>query len=130
MEDTQQPVPRWISGIEPAKELFSATGTQILELECREQPARLHELIAAYRSDKMIRAELNKMSELASRPGPIFFIGMGASFCSSISSSVLLQTHGRLSFPLDAGEWLYYGLPTRNQAALSVLLTTSGESAE
>lgn len=130
MEDTQQPVPRWISGIEPAKELFSATGTQILELECREQPARLHELIAAYRSDKMIRAELNKMSELASRPGPIFFIGMGASFCSSISSSVLLQTHGRLSFSLDAGEWLYYGLPTRNQAALSVLLTTSGESAE
>ena len=130
MEDTKKPAPRWISGIEPAKELLSATGTQILEVECREQAARINELIVAYRSDRAIRAELKKLREIAARPGPVFFIGMGASFCSSISGSVLLQTHGRLSFSLDAGEWLHYALPTWSQAALSILLTTSGESAE
>jgi glucosamine--fructose-6-phosphate aminotransferase (isomerizing) len=130
MEDARKPAPRWISGIEPAKELLSATGTQILELECREEPVRLNELIAEYRSDSAIRSELEKLREIAARPGPVFFVGMGASFCSSISGSVLLQTNGRLSFSLDAGEWLHYALPTWSQAALSVLLTTSGESAE
>ena len=57
MEDAKKPAPRWISGIEPAKELLSATGTQILELECREQPVRLNELISAYCSDIAIRTE-------------------------------------------------------------------------
>ena len=43
---------------------------------------------------------------------------------------MLLQSHGRLSFSIDAGEWLHYSLPVWGEAALSVLLTTSGESAE
>jgi glutamine---fructose-6-phosphate transaminase (isomerizing) len=55
---------------------------------------------------------------------------MGASLCSSISGSVLLQTHGRPSFSVDAGEWLHYSSSVWDDAALSVLLTTSGESAE
>ena len=55
---------------------------------------------------------------------------MGASYCSSFSGSVLLQTHGRPSFSVDAGEWLHYAQPIWDDAALSVLLTTSGESAE
>lgn len=55
---------------------------------------------------------------------------MGASFCSSLGGSILLQTHGRSSFSIDAGEWLHYGWPTWDDAALSILLTTSGESAE
>jgi glucosamine--fructose-6-phosphate aminotransferase (isomerizing) len=130
MENTNKSAPRWISGIEPPKELLAATGTQILELECREQPARLSELLTAYSSDATIRTELAKLRDIAANPGPIFFIGMGGSFCSSISSSIILQSHGRLSFSLDAGEWLRYALPIWGEAALSVLLTTSGESAE
>ena len=55
---------------------------------------------------------------------------MGASYCSSFSGSVLLQTHGRPSFSVDAGEWLHYAQPVWDDAALSVLLTASGESAE
>jgi glucosamine--fructose-6-phosphate aminotransferase (isomerizing) len=55
---------------------------------------------------------------------------MGASLCSSISGSVYLQTHGRPSFSMDAGEWLHYGATVWDDAALSILLTNSGESAE
>jgi glutamine---fructose-6-phosphate transaminase (isomerizing) len=122
--------PRWISGVEPPKELLGANGTQVLEYECRQQPEKLAELLKAYREDADVRASLKRMAELAKRPGPVLFIGMGGSFCSALSGSTLLQTHGRSSFSIDAGEWLHYGLPTWNDAALSVLLTTSGESAE
>jgi len=130
MGEVSQKAPRWISGIEPSKELLAANGTQILEIECREQPDRLRDLIRAYRSDPALRAELKKFRDIAAKKGPILFIGMGASFCSSISGSVLLQTHGRSSYSVDAGEWLHYARPTWDDAALSVLLTTSGESAE
>ncbi|WP_114207103.1 SIS domain-containing protein [Acidisarcina polymorpha] len=122
--------PRWINGVEPPGELLAANGIQILEYECREQPRRLRDLIQAYRSDPAIRAQLQSFRELAKKDGPIFFIGMGASFCSSFSGSVLLQTHNRLSVSLDAGEWLHYGRSVWDDSALSVLLTTSGESAE
>jgi len=121
---------RWISGVEPAKEVLAADGTQILEMECREQPARLLDLIQAYTSDPVIRAQFETLRRLASKPGPVLFLGMGASLCSSISGSVLLQSKGRSCFSLDAGEWLHYGMPTWGSAALSILLTTSGESAE
>jgi glucosamine--fructose-6-phosphate aminotransferase (isomerizing) len=122
---------RWISGIEPPKELLSCTGTQILEIECREQPARLKELIRAYATDPTIRSALASLREAAAaRHGPVMFIGMGASFCSAISGSTFLQTHARPSFAVDAGEWLHYGASVWNDAALSILLTTSGESAE
>jgi glutamine---fructose-6-phosphate transaminase (isomerizing) len=122
---------RWISGIEPASELLSATGAQILEIECREQPGKLRQLIHEYASDASTRSELAKFREAAaSAPGPVLFVGMGASYCSAISGSVLLQTHGRLSFAIDAGEWLHYGNSIWHDAALSILLTTSGESAE
>jgi glucosamine--fructose-6-phosphate aminotransferase (isomerizing) len=130
MGEVSQKAPRWISGIEPSKELLAANGTQILEIECREQPDRLRDLIRAYRSDPALRAELKKFRDIAAKKGPILFIGMGASFCSSISGSVLLQTYGRSSYSVDAGEWLHYARPTWDDAALSVLLTTSGESAE
>ncbi len=128
--EEQKKTPRWINGIEPTKELLSANGTQILEIECREQPARLRELITAYSEDSEIRQQLQRFRFLAEKRGPIFFIGMGASYCSAISGSTQLQTHGKLSFAIDAGEWLHYGRPVWNEGALSVLLTTSGESAE
>jgi glutamine---fructose-6-phosphate transaminase (isomerizing) len=130
VNDAHQPKPRWIAGIEPPKELLSATGAQILEIECRQQPHQLRGLIQAYHSNPSIRAELKKLRAIAQEKGPILFIGMGASFCSSFGGSVLLETHGRASFSADAGEWLHYARTIWNDAALSVFLTTSGESAE
>lgn len=130
MNDTKQQAPRWINGVEPSKELLSANGTQILEIECREQPERLRELLRTYATDPAIRAQLKKFRDLAAKPGPVLFIGMGGSFCSSLSGSVMLQSHGRPSFSVDAGEWLHYSSSVWNDAALSILLTTSGESAE
>jgi glucosamine--fructose-6-phosphate aminotransferase (isomerizing) len=130
MQDPKKDAPQWIGGVEPPPALLTATGPEILEIECREQPYRLCELIQAYRTDSEISAELRKLRELSRRDGPVLFIGMGASYCSTFSGSVLLQTHGRLSFSADAGEWLYYAQPIWNDSALSVLLTASGESAE
>src|ERR1700756_1983709 len=96
MEENKTQEPRWISGIEPSKELLAASGTEILEIECREQPARLHDLIRDYSGDPDVRAQLEVMRNLAAKKaGPVLFIGMGASFCSSISGSILLQSSGR-----------------------------------
>src|SRR5262249_15065126 len=122
--------PRWVGGVVPPPELLGATGTQILELECREQPVRLRQLIEAYRNDSAIRAALKSFRELAARPGAVLFGGMGASYCSAIAGSTWLQSHGRLSFTVDAGEWLHYAPSLEKDIALTVLLTTSGESAE
>jgi glucosamine--fructose-6-phosphate aminotransferase (isomerizing) len=131
MELPKQPSePRWIGGVEPPPELLAATGKEILEYECRQQPQKLRELISAYAGDSALRAELRTFRDLASKPGQVLFLGMGASYCSAIAASVVLESHGKPSSALDAGEWLHYGLPSWNHARLSVLLTTSGESAE
>ncbi|HVC89585.1 MAG TPA: SIS domain-containing protein [Acidobacteriaceae bacterium] len=122
--------PRWIAGIEPPKELLTANGAQILELECRQQPERLREIISACSKDEEVRSELKTLCNLAKAKGPVMFIGMGGSLCSAISGSVMLQSHGRSSFSVDAGEWLHYGASVWQDAAVSILLTTSGESAE
>jgi glutamine---fructose-6-phosphate transaminase (isomerizing) len=122
--------PRWIGGVEPPPALLAATGTEILEIECREQPRRLRELIHAYGTDPAIRGELRKLRDHSQARGPVLFVGMGASFCASFSGSVFLASHGRLSFSVDAGEWLHYAQPVWTEAALSMLLTASGESAE
>ena len=130
MDSTSNRTRNWISGVEPAKELLSATGAQILEIECREQPRKLDELIRAYASDPAIQSALGTLRAAAAPSGPVLFLGMGASFCSAISGSVALQTNGRLSFTVDAGEWLHYGGSVWDDAALSILMTASGESAE
>jgi glucosamine--fructose-6-phosphate aminotransferase (isomerizing) len=123
--------PRWISGIPPAAELLSATGTQILEIECREQPGKLRDLIRRYGADPAIQSALGTLRHAAaSNRGPVLFVGMGASLCSAVSGAVHLQADGRLSFAADAGEWLHYGIPGWHEAALTILITTSGESAE
>ncbi|MGC2399711.1 MAG: SIS domain-containing protein [Acidobacteriaceae bacterium] len=121
---------RWVGGVEPAKELLGATGVQILEMECRQQPALLRDLLKQYAGDSELQQQLKTLRRLAAEPGPVMWIGMGASYCSSFGGSVLLQSNGRLSFSVDAGEWLHYGKPVWSNAALSILLTTSGESAE
>ena len=128
MHTDQQP--RWIGGVEPAPELLHATGVGIMELECRQQPERLRALLSAYSTDPAIRRELDGLRALAAAPGPVLFLGMGGSLCSSYSGSVGLHAEGRPAFSLDAGEWLHYGTSTWDQSPLSILLTTSGESAE
>jgi glucosamine--fructose-6-phosphate aminotransferase (isomerizing) len=128
MEHTQ--APRWVGGVEPAPELLAATGAEIMELECREQPELLRGLLRAYSTDPEIRWQLAEIRELCAAPGPVLFLGMGGSLCSSYGGSVPLHSQGRMAFSMDAGEWLHYATCTWDQAALSVLLTTSGESAE
>ena len=106
-------------------------GTQMLEHECREQPARLRALIAAYKNHEEIRRELRAIREAVSRSrAPVIFIGMGGSLCASINGSTHLQSNGRPAFSVDAGEWLHYARPVWKDAAVSVLVTASGESAE
>jgi glutamine---fructose-6-phosphate transaminase (isomerizing) len=129
-ENLSDAAPRWIAGIEPPAELRTQSMTALFEKECREQPERLAELFKAYRADSVIREQLAMLTQAAQSPGPVLFIGMGASFCSSVSGSIWLQTHGRSSFFVDAGEWLHYSLPLCDQVAWSILVTTSGESAE
>jgi len=122
---------RWIAGVEPAPELLGLDGTRMLEVECREQPARLRALLDAYRTDAEVREQMRAMKlAAAERTGPVLFLGMGGSLCSAISGVAQLQLHGRAAFAVDAGEWLHVGVQTWKDAAFSVLLTTSGESAE
>ena len=115
--------PRWIGGVEPPPELLRATGIEIMELECRQQPRLLRGLLRTYATDPEVRG-------LCAAPGPVLFLGMGASLCSCYSGVVALTAMGRPAFAVDAGEWLHYGTRTWDQAALSVLVTASGESAE
>lgn len=130
MEDQRSRESRWIAGIEPSREMLTRSMTSIYEMECREQPERLAQLLRAYGEDKSIKGEMDKLRQMSLSPGPILFIGMGASYCSSLTASCFLQSHGRSSFALEASEWLHYSRQVWDQAAASVLVTTSGESAE
>lgn len=121
---------RWIAGVEPPKEMLTRSMTSIYEMECREQPERLGHLLRAYREEKPIQEMLERLRRTALSPGPVMWIGMGASYCSAIVASSFLQSSGRSSFGADASEWLHYSRPVWDQAAVSMLLTTSGESAE
>jgi glutamine---fructose-6-phosphate transaminase (isomerizing) len=123
--------PRWIAGIKPSAEVLAMNGTQILEYECRQQPGKLRELIAACKANEEIRRELRYARDVsANGHAPVIFIGMGGSLCACISASTHLQSNGRLAFAVDAGEWLHYARNGWKDAALSVLVTASGESAE
>ena len=130
MDDTPKKEPNWIAGVKPPSELLAMGMAEIYEKECREQPERLAELFRAYAEDKAIFEELKKLRQIALTPGPILFIGMGASYCSSIAGSVWMQSCGRSSFFVDAGEWLHYSSEVWDQVAASILTTASGESAE
>jgi glutamine---fructose-6-phosphate transaminase (isomerizing) len=121
---------RWIAGIEPPKEMLTRSMTSIYEMECREQPERLAQLLRAYQEDSSIRGALEQLRHLSRSAGPVVLAGMGASYCSSITASSFLQSCGRSSFAVEASEWLHYSQPVWNETAASILLTTSGESAE
>jgi glutamine---fructose-6-phosphate transaminase (isomerizing) len=130
MEEAGKKEPNWIAGIKPSDEVLSMGITEIYERECRGQPERLAVLLRAYAEDDSILRELTKLKKVAEHPGPVLFIGMGASYCSSIAGSIWLQTCGRSSFYADAGEWLHYAGPIWDQVAGPILTTASGESAE
>ena len=130
MEDRGSREARWIGGVEPPSEMLNQSMTSIYEKECREQPARLAQLLRAYEKDKSITAEMDRLRQMSLSPGPVLWIGMGASYCSSLTGSAFLQSWGRSSFAVDASEWLHYSRPVWEETAVSVLLTTSGESAE
>jgi glutamine---fructose-6-phosphate transaminase (isomerizing) len=130
MEDAAKKEPNWIAGVKPPSEMLTMSMKEIYEKECREQPDRLAELLEAYREDKTVLEELEKLRGISAGAGPVLFLGMGASYCSSIAGSVWMQTCGRSSFFADVGEWLHYAAPVWDQVAGSVLTTASGESAE
>ena len=130
MESRASQESRWIAGLEPPTEMLTRSMTSIYEMECREQPERLAHLLQAYREEQPIWGALEQLGRMALSAGPVMLVGMGASYCSSIVASSFLQLCGRLAFAADAGEWLHYSRPVWEQAAVSILLTTSGESAE
>ena len=129
MEQAKDPGYRWIGGVEPPAALRGGNMTSIFEMECREQPKRLVQLLHAYQNDLAIAKELEILRMMSRSTGPILFIGMGASYCSSITGVSHLQSGGRCSFAVEASEWLHYSA-TWDKAAWSLLVTTSGESAE
>lgn len=129
MEEKRDPAVRWIGGVEPSAEMLGRDMISIFEMECREQPERLARLIRAYQNDAAIQKELDTLREMSRSTGPILLIGMGASYCSAIAGASCLQSGGRSAFTVEASEWLHYSA-TWDQAALSLLITTSGESAE
>jgi glucosamine--fructose-6-phosphate aminotransferase (isomerizing) len=130
MENQGSQESRWIAGVEPPKEMLTRSMTSIYEMECREQPERLARLLLAYQEDPSIQEALEQLRRLSLPAGPVVFVGMGASYCSSITASSFLQSCGRSSFSVEASEWLHYSQPLWSQAPVSFLLTTSGESAE
>src|ERR1700677_30176 len=130
MENQGSQESRWVAGVEPPKEMLTRSMTSIYEMECREQPERLAQLLRAYDEDRSIKEALEQLRHRSLSAGPVVFAGMGASYCSSITASSLLQSCGRSSFAVDASEWLHYSQPVWGDAAVSLLLTTSGESAE
>jgi len=129
MEGKKDPVSGWIGGVEPPAHLKTTGMTAVFELECREQPAKLAHLLRAYQDDPVIRKELDTLREMSRTRGPILFMGMGASYCSSLAGTSYLQSGGRSAFTVDASEWLHYS-ENWDDPSLSLLVTTSGESAE
>jgi len=130
MADTANQQPKWIAGVKPPDDVLNLSMPAIFEKECREQPERLAKLFHAYAQDQSIVQEFKRLSQIANNAGPILFIGMGASYCSSIAGAVWMQSCRRSAFFADAGEWLHYAAPVWDNVAGSILTTASGESAE
>ena len=120
---------RWVGGVAPPARLRGLSMNSIYEMECREQPERLAQLLRTYQNDSVIRKELDILRGMSTSSGPILLVGMGASYCSAVTGASYLQSGGQSAFAVDASEWLHYS-STWDQAALSLLVTTSGESAE
>ena len=103
---------------------------EVFHSECLEQPQRLENVFQAYSTDSEIRGELERLKRSVSTSQPIIWLGMGASYCSSISGVTRCSLAGRPSFFVEASEWLHFALLTLEHVAGPILVTTSGESAE
>ena len=103
---------------------------EVFHSECLEQPQRLENVFQAYSTDSEIRGELERLKRSVSTSQPIIWLGMGASYCSSISGVTRCSLAGRPSFFVEASEGLHFALLTLEHVAGPILVTTSGESAE
>jgi len=104
--------------------------SEIFSTECMEQKALLDEVFSAYSVDPEIRAELERAKKGIRAGLPLVWLGMGASYCSSISGATRYSLAGRPSFPVEASEWLHHAATTWDDVGGPILITTSGESAE
>lgn len=98
--------------------------------ECLEQPRRLAEVFRAYASDPAIRSEIQQLKTHVRADSPVIWTGMGASFCSSVAAVCLMVRNGRPAFAVETSEWLYFHRPVWEKFAGTIMVTTSGESAE
>ena len=103
---------------------------EVFHSECLEQSHRLENVLQAYSTNSEIRGELERLKRSVSTSQPIIWLGMGASYCSSISGVTRCSLAGRPSFFVEASEWLHFALLTWEHVAGPILVTTSGESAE
>jgi glutamine---fructose-6-phosphate transaminase (isomerizing) len=108
-------------------------GTSIVDIyrsEVGEQPTRLADLLAAYATDAEVRGQIEALKKALSVELPVLWLGMGASFASSLAGATSLLMAGKASFALEASEWLHYCGGVHHQTAGPILVTTSGVSAE
>ena len=109
---------------------FAPGMKEIFDAECMEQAACLEKVFRAYAGDGEVREELERMKKSIAAGRPLVWLGMGASYCSSISGSTRYSQAGQPSFAVEASEWLHYALASWDQVGGPILITTSGESAE
>ena len=98
--------------------------------ECSEQPERLADVFRAYAAGPEVRCELERAKQSIRAGQPLVWLGMGASYCSSIAGATRSTLAGRPSFSVEASEWLHYARDTWPAVGGPILMTTSGESAE
>jgi len=103
---------------------------EIFLAECSEQPQRLADVFRAYAADPNLRCELERAKQNIHAGQPLVWLGMGASYCSSIAGATRYTLAGHPSFPVEASEWLHYAPATWAEVGGPILMTTSGESAE
>ncbi len=108
----------------------SSNVVSLFRTECLEQAERLAELFERYAADREIRAEIEDLRKTIPLSLPVLWLGMGASWCSTLAGAAWLSMLGRASFAVEASEWLHFSIRTKAQVSGPILVTTSGESAE
>jgi glutamine---fructose-6-phosphate transaminase (isomerizing) len=98
--------------------------------ECNEQPRRLTDLFRAYADDPEIRHGIQELKRAIAPQAHVLWLGMGASFCSSLAGTLTLWLRGRGASAVEASEWLHFGRGMPAGLAGPILVTTSGQSAE
>jgi glutamine---fructose-6-phosphate transaminase (isomerizing) len=121
------------SVLQRGSKLGDAMSNEMIDIfrgEVEEQPKRLNDLFAAYTTSAEIRAHMEALNKALPVALPVLWLGMGASFASSLAGATSLLMAGRASFVVEASEWLHYAGSVKLQTAAPILVTTSGVSAE